>query len=93
MHEKTGDFPRSVITYCMDGLGIIIGALMGSSPVTVFVESATGIRAGGRTGITAITIAFYYFVALWFTPYSPYLIIFACFLCHVVQAGALVFAP
>ena len=31
-------------------------------------ESATGIRAGGRTGITGLTIAFWFFVSLWFTP-------------------------
>jgi AGZA family xanthine/uracil permease-like MFS transporter len=64
----TNNFPNSLYAYCCDGFSIVIGALMGSSPVTVFVESATGIRAGGRTGITGLTIAFWFFVSLWFTP-------------------------
>lgn len=36
--------------------------------VPAFAESATGIRSGGRTGITALMVAFWFFVALWFTP-------------------------
>ncbi|KAK9909947.1 hypothetical protein WJX75_009918 [Coccomyxa subellipsoidea] len=65
---KTNNFPGSTMAYCSDGISIVIGAVMGTSPVTVFVESATGIREGGRTGLTAIMVAFWMFVALWFTP-------------------------
>ncbi|BDA42913.1 Adenine/guanine permease AZG1 [Coccomyxa sp. Obi] len=65
---KTNNFPGSTLAYCSDGLSIVIGSLMGTSPVTVFVESATGIREGGRTGLTALMVAFWMFVALWFTP-------------------------
>ncbi|EIE24456.1 hypothetical protein COCSUDRAFT_14437, partial [Coccomyxa subellipsoidea C-169] len=62
------NFPGSIAAYCSDGAGIVIGSLMGSSPLTVFVESATGIRSGGRTGLTALMVSFWFFVALWFTP-------------------------
>ncbi|KAJ9698405.1 hypothetical protein PVL29_007474 [Vitis rotundifolia] len=36
---------------------IVVGSLLGSSPVTAFVESSTRIREGGRTGMTALTVA------------------------------------
>jgi AGZA family xanthine/uracil permease-like MFS transporter len=36
--------------------------------VTVFIESATGIREGGRTGLTALTCSFWFFISLFFTP-------------------------
>ncbi|CAL8467446.1 g6984 [Coccomyxa elongata] len=66
--DEKNNFPGSVAAYCSDGAGIVIGSLMGTSPVTVFVESATGIRSGGRTGLTALMVSFWFFVALWFTP-------------------------
>ncbi|KAH9022711.1 hypothetical protein EDB84DRAFT_1618476 [Lactarius hengduanensis] len=51
----TMDFERSTVAYCVDAFSISMGALMGTSPVTAFIESATGISEGGKTGITAIT--------------------------------------
>jgi hypothetical protein len=45
-----------------------VGALLGTSPLTVYIESATGIKDGGRTGITAIMCSFFFFIALFFTP-------------------------
>ena len=41
---------------------------MGTSPVTAFIESASGIREGGRTGITACVVGCYMFISLFFTP-------------------------
>lgn len=52
----------------MDALSIIIGSLMGLAPLTVFIESATGVREGGRTGLTALTCSFWFFISLFFTP-------------------------
>lgn len=46
----------------------IVGSLMGTSPLTAYVESANGIREGGRTGITACMVSFCFFVSLFFTP-------------------------
>ena len=66
--EKTKAFPRSLIAYCVDGLSIVIGSCLGTSPLTVFIESASGIREGARTGIAALTISFCFFIALWFSP-------------------------
>lgn len=66
--QKTRKFERQLQAFCVDGITISIGALLGISPVTVFVESASGIREGARTGIAALAIGFFFFVALFFTP-------------------------
>ena len=54
--------------FTVDGIATIVGALLGTSPVTAFIESASGIREGGRTGLTACVVGCYMFVALFFTP-------------------------
>jgi AGZA family xanthine/uracil permease-like MFS transporter len=41
----------------VDGFSIVVGATLGTSPLTVVAESAVGIREGGRTGITALIVA------------------------------------
>ncbi|KAL1884187.1 hypothetical protein VTK73DRAFT_5323 [Phialemonium thermophilum] len=63
-----GDFPRSTVAYCTDAICISIGALLGCSPVTVFVESGSGIAEGGRTGLTAIVTGFCFLLSLFFAP-------------------------
>ncbi|EMD35912.1 hypothetical protein CERSUDRAFT_124492 [Gelatoporia subvermispora B] len=64
----TLDFENSTIAYCVDAFSISMGALMGTSPVTAFIESATGISEGGKTGITAVTIGFAFFISVFFAP-------------------------
>ncbi|KAH7102477.1 xanthine/uracil permease [Auriculariales sp. MPI-PUGE-AT-0066] len=64
----THDFEGSTIAYCVDAFSISMGALMGVSPVTAYVESATGISAGGKTGITAITTGILFFISIFFAP-------------------------
>lgn len=54
--------------FTVDGIATIVGALMGTSPVTAFIESASGIREGGRTGLTACVVGCYMFISLFFTP-------------------------
>ena len=66
--KEDKNFPRSTIAYCVDGVGIIVGAAMGTSPLTVFIESATGIREGGRTGLTAMTTGTCFFISMFFAP-------------------------
>jgi len=62
------DFERSTVAYCVDALSISMGALMGTSPVTAFIESATGISEGGKTGITAMTTGLAFLVSVFFAP-------------------------
>lgn len=64
----TFDFENSTIAYCVDAVAISMGALMGTSPVTTFVESATGIREGGKTGITGMVVGLAFFVSVFFAP-------------------------
>lgn len=64
----TLDFERSTVAYCVDAFSISIGALMGTSPVTAFIESATGISEGGKTGITAIATGIMFFISIFFAP-------------------------
>ncbi|KAG7442233.1 uncharacterized protein BT62DRAFT_936350 [Guyanagaster necrorhizus] len=64
----TLDFEGSTIAYCVDAFCISMGALMGTSPVTAYIESATGISDGGKTGLTAITVGLGFFVSVFFAP-------------------------
>ena len=52
----------------VDAASTMIGSLIGTSTVTTFVESASGIAAGGRTGLTSLTTAFCFLLALFFSP-------------------------
>jgi AGZA family xanthine/uracil permease-like MFS transporter len=56
INQKDKSFPRSIYAFTLDGIGIVIGSLLGCAPLTVCLESAAGIREGGRTGMTAITV-------------------------------------
>ncbi|KNG48652.1 purine transporter [Stemphylium lycopersici] len=65
---ETGDFPRSTIAYCTDAFCISIGALLGCSPVTAFIESGAGIAEGGKTGLTAMICGICFLVSMFFAP-------------------------
>ncbi|KAG5558106.1 hypothetical protein RHGRI_008127 [Rhododendron griersonianum] len=54
--------------FMSDASAIVVGSLLGTSSVTAFIESSTGIREGGRTGLTALTVAGYFLLAFFFTP-------------------------
>ncbi|CAO3608198.1 unnamed protein product [Cunninghamella blakesleeana] len=66
--DKSGDFEKSTLAFMTDAITISIGAIFGSSPCTAFVESGAGIAEGGRTGITAITVAFGFLITIFFSP-------------------------
>ncbi|PGH20391.1 hypothetical protein AJ80_03536 [Polytolypa hystricis UAMH7299] len=66
--ERTQDFEGSAIAYVVDALSISIGSLMGSSPVTAFVESGAGIAEGGKTGITTMVTGLCFFISIFFAP-------------------------
>jgi AGZA family xanthine/uracil permease-like MFS transporter len=65
---ETGDFPRSTLAYCTDAFCISVGALLGTSPVTAFIESGAGIAEGGKTGLTAMTCGFCFLISMFFAP-------------------------
>lgn len=63
-----GDFPRSTVAYCTDAVFISIGALLGSSPVTAFIESGAGIAEGSRSGLTVIVTGLCFVASVLFAP-------------------------
>jgi AGZA family xanthine/uracil permease-like MFS transporter len=65
--DANGDLPRARRTFASDGLAAMIGAVLGTSTTTAYVESASGIAEGGRTGLTALTVAVLFLLAtvLW----------------------------
>lgn len=66
--DANGDFEGQYFAFMSDATSIVVGSLLGTSPVTAFIESSTGIREGGRTGLTALTVAGYFMLAFFFTP-------------------------
>lgn len=66
--DQNGDFEGQYFAFMSDAGAIVVGSLLGTSPVTAFIESSTGIREGGRTGLTALTVAGYFFLAFFITP-------------------------
>lgn len=51
-----------------DSTAILAGSVLGTSPTTAYIESTTGVQAGGKTGLTAITIAICFLLAIYFSP-------------------------
>lgn len=65
---KNDKIPRVRQAMMSDAVGTVIGAGMGTSTVTSFVESTTGVEQGGRTGLTALVTALLFLLALFFSP-------------------------
>jgi AGZA family xanthine/uracil permease-like MFS transporter len=66
--DKEGKIPRLAKVFIADSTATMIGSCLGTSTVGSYVESAAGIRAGGRTGLTAIVVALLFLGALFFSP-------------------------
>lgn len=66
--DKDGNFPQMKKALFADAIGTTIGSIFGTSTVTSYVESASGVTAGGRTGLTAIATALFFVLALFFHP-------------------------
>src|SRR5579862_86552 len=68
MLDAEGRLPHARRALAVDALGTMLGAALGTSPVTAYIESATGIQAGGRTGLTALVVAALFVLSLFFAP-------------------------
>ena len=68
MLDKDGKVPNIKKALISDAVGTTLGACLGTSTVSTFVESASGVAEGGRTGLTAVSTAFMFFLALFFAP-------------------------
>lgn len=68
MLDEKGRVPRVKQALFADAVGTFFGAILGTSTVTTYVESASGVAEGGRTGLTALTAAGMFALALLFAP-------------------------
>lgn len=68
MLDKEGKLPKIEGALLADSIATTGGAILGTSTVTTFVESSAGVAAGGRTGLTSITVAVLFFLSLFLAP-------------------------
>ncbi|WP_033993696.1 solute carrier family 23 protein, partial [Pseudomonas aeruginosa] len=65
---KDGHMPKMGRALIADSTAAMGGSLLGTSTTTSYIESAAGVSAGGRTGLTAIVVAILFLLALFFAP-------------------------
>jgi AGZA family xanthine/uracil permease-like MFS transporter len=66
--QDDGTVPRAQPALLSDAVGTVVGAGLGTSTVTSFIESVAGVETGGRTGLTAVTAGILFLLALFFSP-------------------------
>jgi AGZA family xanthine/uracil permease-like MFS transporter len=66
--DRDGRLPRIGRVFIADSIAAMGGALLGTSTVTSYIESAAGVKAGGRTGLTGVTVAALFLLTLFFAP-------------------------
>ncbi len=68
MVDKQGNMPNMKEALTADAIGTLVGSCTGTSTVTTFVESASGVEAGGRTGLTSLTCGIAFFLCIFLAP-------------------------
>ncbi|NDV67204.1 NCS2 family permease [Bacteroides sp. 224] len=66
--DEDGNFPQMKKALFADALGTTVGSVLGTSTITAYVESASGVASGGRTGLTSVSTACMFILALFFAP-------------------------
>ncbi|PAV29805.1 guanine permease [Virgibacillus profundi] len=88
---KNGNMPRAKQALLADATATTVGSMFGTSPSTAYIESTSGVAAGGRTGLTSVIVAGLFALSIFFTPIievianipaitAPILIIVGCFM-------------
>jgi len=75
--DKDGRLPRIGRVFVADSLAAMGGALLGTSTVTSYIESAAGVKAGGRTGLTGVTVAVLFLLTLFLAPLAQSVPVYA----------------
>jgi AGZA family xanthine/uracil permease-like MFS transporter len=92
--DSEGRIPRVKQALFADAVGTTLGAMLGTSTVTTYIESASGVEEGGRTGLTALVVSAFFLVALFFSQLfllipaaatAPALILVGVFMISPVQ--------
>ncbi|MDR3239833.1 MAG: NCS2 family permease [Clostridiales bacterium] len=68
MLDDKGELPNSEKALLADAIGTTAGAILGTSTVTTYLESAAGVGEGGRTGMTSIVVSIFFLLSLFFSP-------------------------
>jgi AGZA family xanthine/uracil permease-like MFS transporter len=68
MIQPDGSIPNCKEALFADAVGTTVGAILGTSTITTFVESSSGVVAGGRTGLTAVVVAILFAISLFLEP-------------------------
>lgn len=68
MLDEEGNFQHIEKPFLVDAIGTVVGACTGNTTITTFVESGSGVQAGGRTGMTAITVAICFLLSMFLSP-------------------------
>jgi len=66
--REDGHIPRLLRVFVADATATLVGSLLGTSTVTSYIESAAGVRAGGRTGLVGVVVAILFLLTLFFAP-------------------------
>ncbi|MFP4180569.1 MAG: NCS2 family permease [Spirochaetaceae bacterium] len=66
--DENGNLPKAKNALFADAVGTTVGAVLGTSTVTTYIESASGVAEGGRTGLTSATTAVFFLLALFISP-------------------------
>ena len=82
--DDEGNLPAMDKPLMADAVGTTVGAILGTSTVTTYIESSTGIEEGGRTGFTALVIGLFFLVALAVVPLISLLPLYATYIALVV---------
>lgn len=69
MMDKNGKIPHLKQAFMVDAIGTTVGAMLGTSTITTFVESASGVGEGGRSGLTSFVTAVCFLLSLFFAPF------------------------
>jgi AGZA family xanthine/uracil permease-like MFS transporter len=68
LRKPDGSIPSATAAFATDATSSIVGPILGTSVVTAYIESITGVQAGGRTGLTSLVVAGFFVLALFFWP-------------------------
>ena len=82
--DENGDLPEMNKPLMADAVGTTVGAMMGTSTVTTYIESATGVEEGGRTGFTALVVGALFALSLLFVPIVSAIPTYATYIALVV---------
>ncbi|MDN5970898.1 MAG: NCS2 family permease, partial [Enterobacterales bacterium] len=82
--DKSGKFPRMKQALYVDSISSVVGSFIGTSSVTAYIESTSGVSVGGRTGLTAVVVGILFLLVIFLSPLAGMVPAYAA-------AGALIY--